>query len=309
MLKYLIILFIITTISCKKEGKVNAVKPERKVQVINFFAMDTPLSVKYISHKKDKILEKKIIDFINNFDNENSFYKANSYLGKLNNLESGEVLKIPHYFCDLLKISKEFLIKTEYKFNIAYKSPKEFRNFDNLKIDCKNNTIKMIKKGAIFDTGGIAKGLAIDKTGELLKKYGINNFMVNYGGDILICGQKPSGSWKTGIKDPIKQNTLLKIIDINNKDCYSIATSGDYERYIVRDGKKLSHIINPKTGKSVEGAHSITIIAKKAVVADTLATAISVGYEDNNYIKRMKNKFNLEIYLLTGKSLKLREIK
>jgi len=324
-MKFIIILLsLFLMLSCQKNtqtGKKNTGISKKNVQVglvssLNFFAMGTPLSIKYISNKKNKALEKKIINFINKFDKENSFYKKNSYISQINNLNDNEEIKVPLYFCNLLKNSKDYLIKTEGKFNITYKSPKKFRNFNNLQINCKkdsnnefNSVIKVIKKGTILDTGGIAKGLAIDKTGDLLKKEGYNNFLINYGGDILVCGKKPNKKWKIGIKNPLNPSKLLKVISKNSSSCYSIATSGDYERYTVKNGKKLSHIINPKTGKSINGAHSITVIAKNASLADTLATAISVGHKDKTYIKRMKDKFNLEVYLLTGKDLRLREIK
>ena len=118
----------------------------KKVQTLSFFAMGTPLSVLYISDKKEKQLEKKIIDFINKFDLENSSYKKDSYISKINNLNDNEEIKVPNYFCKLLEDSKNYLEKTEGKFNITYKSPKEFRNFDNIKIDCNKNIIKVVKK-------------------------------------------------------------------------------------------------------------------------------------------------------------------
>ncbi len=297
-------LIIIISISCNKQGKFE----KFDIFKLEFFKMGTDLSVKYVAKKRNIKLEKEIKEYIDQFDKENSFYKKESYLSKLNNLNDNQSLKVVHSFCKLLEISVNYQKSTENRFNIAYKSPKKFRNLDNLQINCKKDIIKVIKKGTILDTGGIAKGYSIDKTAYILKKYNYKNFIINYGGDMLICGKKPNNkNWTIGIKDPFNTSKLLKIISKNTKSCYSVATSGDYKRYIVKNGKKYSHIINPKTGLSVEDAHSVTVISDNAIKSDVLATAISVGNKDIAYIKRMKRKFNIKIYILIGNNRKLLE--
>ncbi len=294
----LLFIFIFIFASCSKSKKLHVFE-------FQFFKMDTDLSVKYVAQKRNFKMEKEIKEYINRFDRENSFYKKESFLSQINKLKNNESLEVPHYFCKMLEMSANYNKTTENRFNIAYKSPGEYRNFNNLQISCKNDVVKVNKKGTILDTGGIAKGYSIDETGNILKKYGYKNFIVNYGGDMLVCGKKNNHkSWVIGIKSPFDKYKILKKISKNIKNCYAVATSGDYKRYIVKEGKKYSHIIDPKTGLSVKGAHSVTVIADNATKADVLATAISVGNKDAGYIKRMKKKFKIEIYMLRGKNYK-----
>jgi thiamine biosynthesis lipoprotein len=168
----------------------------------------------------------------------------------------------------------------------------------NIEINCNKNTVFLKHKGVKIDLGGVAKGYSIDKTGEILKKAKISNFIVNYGGDMLVCGKKGNKNWIVGIKNPLKTG-FLKTIVVKQK-CEGIATSGDYERFVFKKNKKYSHIINPKTGNPVEEAHSVTVIAKNAIDADAFATAISVKHKDLNFIKKIVDKNGLKVYTLFG---------
>jgi thiamine biosynthesis lipoprotein len=296
-----IILFWVSSCTNKKN--------EKFVYQFSFQAMGTFLSISYMSEKKDYKLEEKIKNYIKTFDEENSFYKSNSYISKANKMAFKEKVKISSPVCDIIDLSIKYGAISENKFDITYKTPLNNRGTKNIELNCKENYIKFKNESLIIDTGGIAKGYSIDKTSEILKENGYKNFLINYGGDILVCGKKSKNEpWKIGIKNPYKQGDYLKIITKENLDCYSIATSGDYERYVIKDGKKYSHIIDPKTGKSVSGAHSITVIGKNATIADTFATAISVGYKDENYIKKLIKEMNIEVYLLVGDELNLRKI-
>ncbi len=306
-MKIIYLLSLLLIISCSKN--VDNLNSNKKLYSLKFFNMGTSLSVSYISKVKDKKLEKEIVDYIEVFNNENSFYNKNSYISKINRDGYNHFIKVPNYFCKLLELSIKYSRESEYKFDITYKSPKDSRGVDNILVDCSNNRVKLLKKGVTIDTGGIAKGYAIDRVAKIIKRYNYKDFFVNFGGDIFICGSKNDKNWKIGIKDPYS-NKYLKILSkpIDNKNsCYSIATSGDYERYIVKDGKKYSHIIDPKTGRSIEGAHSITVIGDNATLTDTFATAISVGFKDDDYIKRISKRFNLKVYTLTGKNKILKE--
>ena len=103
------------------------------------------------------------------------------------------------------------------------------------------------------------------------------------------------------------KSELLKKINIGKEECKGIATSGDYERYKKINGKKFSHIIDPKTGQPVKEAHSVTITGKNATLADALATSISIKHKNVQFIKKIVEKFNIKVYTLTGKNLKWRE--
>ena len=135
-----------------------------------------------------------------------------------------------------------------------------------------------------LDLGGIAKGYGVDKAIEAIKKDGASGAMVDIGGNIRCFGIPSKGkkTWVVGIQNPEleneKDNGLVMKLNITNE---SISTSGDYQQFVIIDGKKQSHIIDRKTGSGAEGLSSVTIIADNATEADALSTAITVMGVEN----------------------------
>lgn len=125
-----------------------------------------------------------------------------------------------------------------------------------------------------LDYGGIAKGYAIDKAIMILKQHGIENAIVNAGGDLRSIGSKGNKNWKVAIRKPNSQE-VLAVISVQGDE--SIFTSGNYERYKEFDGKRYAHIIDPKTGYGVEEIVSVTVIAQNGTKADAAATALIVA--------------------------------
>ncbi len=318
MKKILYFFILIVFISCSKK--------EKEFQTLSFWGMGTSLSVIYEGEKNSQ-LEQDIISYIREFEKEASYHNHESKISEINKLGHQKEIEISNELCQIIEKSIKFAKDTDGAFDITYKSEgflwdiekesvpnsddiekyKKLVGVDFLNVDCDKNIISTKKEGVKIDVGGVAKGATIDKTSNILKKYGKKDYLINYGGDILVCGKKGSRDWKLGIKDPFNKDEFFKIIEIKGKSCYSSATSGDYERYFVKDGKKYSHIIDPKTGYPVEGAHSVTVIADNATIADALATAISVRHYDDDFIKKIMKKFDIKVYLLSGESLKLKE--
>lgn len=143
---------------------------------------------------------------------------------------------------------------------------------DYHKIKLKGNKVKFLQEGMKITLGGIAKGYAIDQAIEILKKNGIENALVNAGGDVRAMGNKNGQDWKIALENPRNKKEYVALIYLQNK---SVATSGDYERYFDPE-KKFHHIVNPKTGYSARELISVTITAEKAMDADALATAVFV---------------------------------
>ncbi|OGX42722.1 MAG: hypothetical protein A3H41_01975 [Omnitrophica WOR_2 bacterium RIFCSPLOWO2_02_FULL_45_28] len=128
--------------------------------------------------------------------------------------------------------------------------------------------------GMSIDLGGIAKGYAVDKAVLRLKGLGINSCLVNAGGNIYCLGRKGKRKWHIGIQHPRNPEKLLFYLDLENQ---AVATSGDYQQYFIAEGKRYSHIIDPKTGYPVNnGLASVTIIAEDAAAADALSTTVFV---------------------------------
>ncbi len=132
-----------------------------------------------------------------------------------------------------------------------------------------------------LDLGAIGKGYAVDRAVEVLKGKGIVAACVNLGGNIYALGSPPGrDSWKIGVQHPREKDRLLGHLEL--KDC-AVATSGDYERFFVVNGKRYSHILDPRTGwpaSGGEGMVSVTVIAPNATEADALSTSTFVLGEE-----------------------------
>jgi len=143
------------------------------------------------------------------------------------------------------------------------------------RIILEGNQIRLEKKGMQIDLGGIAKGYAVDKAIEALKKNGIKRALVNAGGDLYALGTDRQGEkWQIGVQDPREEDKIIDIIKVKDR---AVATSGDYRRYFTLEGKRFSHIVNPKTGLTVQDVPmSVTIIGPDATTTDALSTGVFV---------------------------------
>lgn len=129
-----------------------------------------------------------------------------------------------------------------------------------------------------LDFGGNAKGLALDIAIQSLKSVGIQNAIVNIGGDMRIIGAKNPNqhqAWRIGIQNPKHPGQILAAIQIQGDE--SIVTSGSYQRYFEWKGKRYSHIINPNTGYPADHFISVTVIHQDATTADAAATALMIA--------------------------------
>ncbi|MDR4508327.1 MAG: FAD:protein FMN transferase [Candidatus Brocadiaceae bacterium] len=125
-----------------------------------------------------------------------------------------------------------------------------------------------------IDPGAIGKGYAVDRALDVVRKFDINNACINLGGNIYVLGTPPGkNAWKIGVQHPRNKNKILGYLELSNE---ATATSGDYERFFEIDGKRYSHIIDPRTGKPVEGTIAVTVIAPTGTEVDALSTGVFV---------------------------------
>ncbi|RFZ81874.1 FAD:protein FMN transferase [Mucilaginibacter terrenus] len=147
-------------------------------------------------------------------------------------------------------------------------------NYQNIVLDRPNSTVFLKEPGMRIGFGGIGKGYAADKAKMLLQKAGVESGIVNASGDLVTWGTQPNGKpWTVAIADPNREVPYFSKLNISNT---AIATSGNYEKYAIIDGKRYSHTINPKTGLPVTGIKSVSIICPSAELADALATPVTV---------------------------------
>lgn len=135
-------------------------------------------------------------------------------------------------------------------------------------------SVEFACEGVEIDLGGIAKGYAIDAAREALEEAGLQDGMIDAGGDIYVMGGQPGQeTWSVGIRHPVDESRLLTVLRVSNR---AVATSGNAARSFVRDGTLYGHILDPRTLLPTRGTLSTTVIAPSAMMADALATATFV---------------------------------
>ncbi len=143
-------------------------------------------------------------------------------------------------------------------------------NYRNIVIDKKHSTIFLRKPGMIMDLGGM-KGYTADRVAGLFRKIGVNNAVIAVAGDIWVMGRREDGKpWRIGVQHPREHDKTLAVLDLSDK---YISTSGDYERFVIREKKRYHHIIDPRTGKPSKGVISATLIGDKGALVDPLTKA------------------------------------
>jgi FAD:protein FMN transferase len=139
-------------------------------------------------------------------------------------------------------------------------------------VSLSGDTVTFRKPGISLDLGGIAKGYVVHRTTEHLKQCGVKAGIVDGGGDLYAWGKKPDGGkWRIGIQHPRDGKTLIKVLEIEDR---AVLTSGDYERYFIRDGRRYSHIINPFSGMPDSDVVSITIVSPDLMSIDGLSAGL-----------------------------------
>ena len=161
--------------------------------------------------------------------------------------------------------------------------------YNNIILYKENQTVFLKLKGMKIGFGAIGKGYAADKAKTLLISEGVVAGIINASGDMNTWGKQPNGDdWKVAITNPLNKNNAFALLPISNS---AVVTSGDYEKYVNFNGKRYSHIIDPRTGYPASDIISVSVFAPKAELADALATSIFVmGTEIGlNRINQLKN--------------------
>ena len=156
-------------------------------------------------------------------------------------------------------------------------------NYKNIVLDKQNQTVFLREKGMRIGFGGIGKGYAAEMAKDVMKRKGARSGIVNASGDLTAWGTQPGGKpWTVGIVHPDYKNHPFSYLNVSNM---AVATSGNYEKYVMINGKKYSHTIDPRTGLPVSGIKSVTIISPNAEICDAMATPVMVmGIEKGLYL-------------------------
>jgi len=158
--------------------------------------------------------------------------------------------------------------------------------WDKVSLDPNQRTVRFKVQGMKIDLGGIAKGYAVDRSVEILKEQGALGGMVDLGGNIRCFGRPPQGKdfWRIGVQDPCHvddegpaEERISMVLRLTDQ---AVATSGHYRRFVMVGDRKVSHILDPRTGMSNEQVSSVTIIAPDAMTADAMTKPVCLLGEE-----------------------------
>lgn len=286
------------------------------------YAMNTVIGITVKSRNPDEDI-KVAVDEVKRIDSLMSATNPKSDIFKINNAPAGKATRVSKETAKLISLALEISENSGGDFdisvnslselwNISSPSPKvpksediqdllECTNYKDIEVDLKNNTVTLKKEGMTISLGAIAKGYAADKVAELLKDRGVVEAMIDLGGNVYVVGAEKTIGIQTPFEARGEYFTTCKVSD------KAVVTSGAYERYFEKDGKRYHHILNPHTGYPADsGIDSVTVISDNSVLADGLTTAIYVMGEEKakTIVKKYKN---VEVIILTseGKTIRI----
>ncbi len=278
---------------------------------ITVVAKDSIKANEYIGIAVNEIT--RIEKIISSWDN-------NSETTKINNNAGIKAVKVSNELFNLIKRAIVISKLTDGAFDISYASMDRIWKFDgtmkqfpseeaiknsvskvgytNIILDKNKQTVFLAKKGMKIGFGAIGKGYAADKAKKLLITKGVKAGIINASGDMNTWGKQPNGKdWIVAITNPMNKYKTYAVLPISNK---AVVTSGNYEKYVLFNNKRYTHIIDPRTGYPSYGIISATVFAPSAELADALATSIFVmGFEVG--INRINQLPNIECIIIDDK--------
>ena len=233
---------------------------------------------------------------INRIEKMISSWDPNSQTSAINNNAGITPVKVDPELFHLIERAIQISKITDGAFDISYAAMDKIWKFDGslqempddetirksvAKVGYKNiilnkdeSTVFLKLPGMKIGFGAIGKGYSADMAKDLLMKNGVVAGMINASGDLNCWGKKPDGSpWLVGITNPLNKNKVFSWFPIENS---AVVTSGNYEKFVILNGKRYTHIIDPRTGIPASGLTSVSIFAPKAELADALATSVFV---------------------------------
>lgn len=277
---FIYIFSIITLISCgnddiiKRTAVIMGSKVEIQIKGVNKVTADKAITASFQEVRR--------------IDTLFSTYMAGNPMWLLNNTDADEIMVSSEMF-SLLRKCENIWKMTEGAFDPAIGNlidvtgfekgtpelPSDSKVKESLKkigwknIELKKENVLVKPRGLKISFNAIVPGYAADRVANILSNFGISEYLINVGGEVFARG----GNWKIGIQHPRRQNELIGTVMLNGM---GISTSGDYEQYFKKEGKRYSHLLDPRTGYPANLCESVTIISKETSLADALSTGIFV---------------------------------
>lgn len=249
---------------------------------------------------KDSLTAEKSIDEviaeITRIENLISDWKPDSQVSEVNQNAGIKPIKVDREVFELTKRAIQFSEATKGGFDVSFAAMDRIWKFDgsmtempsaeaikksvakvgykNIILDSVQSTIFLKLKGMKIGFGALGEGYATDKCRNMMLKKGIKAGIVNGSGDMTAWGRQPNGKdWNIGMTNPFHPDTLFAVVPLNDG---AVTTSGNYEKYVVFNGKRYSHIINPATGYPATGLCSVSVFGPNAETANGLSTSLMV---------------------------------
>lgn len=254
-------------------------------------------TIYHITYQSDTNYQKEIEAELQKVDNSLSPFNKTSIISRINR---NEKVKVDEMFSEVFQLAEKISGDTDGAFDITVApmvnawgfgfktgNPPTRQTIDNLRAIVGFHTVSLqdgyvIKKNpkTMLDCSAIAKGYGTDVVARFLKKKGVQNFMVEIGGEIVVNGNNEKlQPWRIGINKPTDDslNTSQAIQDVVSVSNIAMATSGNYRNFYYKNGKKYAHTIDPKTGYPVQhNILSATVFADDCAIADAYATSFMV---------------------------------
>ena len=283
------------------------------------FLLNTVVSVTIYDNPDEKIFN-EVFDEIKNIEDKMSLHRQSSEVVKINSMAGKKPVKVSKETLNVIKKGIYFSNFTNGRFditigplvslwdigsgnnNIPSKEEIEKKlslvNYKKISIDENNQTVYLKRKNMQIDLGSIAKGYVADKVKEILEDNNVKDAIINLGGNIYVMGKKPNDEKFTiGIQDPNDdKNKPLGNIKVSNK---SVVTSGIYERYFEKQGKRYHHILDIETGYPVRNKLAgLSIISDESIDGDGLSTSIfTLGLKEG--LKKINKLEDIEAIFIT----------
>ncbi|NFA07343.1 FAD:protein FMN transferase, partial [Clostridium botulinum] len=283
------------------------------------YLMGTIINIKAYGKNADKAVQASV-DKISDIENKMSLNISTSEINKINKNAGIAPVKVSKNTFDVVKASLIYSEKTKGSFDITVEplvslwgigtdkaripskdetsNALKLINYKDVIINEKESTVMLKRKGQAIDLGAIAKGYTADELKKVLLNYNVSSAFLSLGGNVYVLGNKPDKTpWKIGVQNPLEpRGDYLGIVSVSDK---SVVTSGNYERFFERNGKRYHHIFDTKTGYPAEkGLISVSIISDKSIDGDALSTSVyTLGLDEGK--KLIESLNNVEAVFVT----------
>ena len=221
-------------------------------------------------------------------------YDSRSVVSAINDAAGSHPVAVPPELMRVLRMARRMSERTHGAFDVTVGALRGWRfrpddarmpsaaaiaaqlplvDYRKLRLDARAGTAFLERRGMRIDLGGIAKLYIIDAGARALERAGVARALVNGGGDVAAFGGDAARPWRVGVRDPRAPDKLLGVLALVRG---IVASSGDYERYFERDGRRYHHILDPRTGYPARGPHGVTLVCERLEALDGLGVAIMV---------------------------------